>query len=370
MFKALIGDLFASEAQTLVNTVNCVGVMGKGVALEFKKRFPRLFEDYVNRCERKQVRLGEPYMYRGADEKLVLNFPTKGHWRSPSRLADIESGLDYFVAHYAEWNITSIAFPPLGCGNGGLEWAEVGPLVYDKLHHLPIQIELYAPYGTPKHQLTQEFLVSPAQMTLEGKGRKLEKLNPEWAVLVEVLRELGQQPYANPVGRTIFQKICYVLTEMGIQTGFRFGKGSYGPFADEVKLALHEFANRNWLQEEQLGQMMALRVGDQYEKDRAKFAEVIQQHQKKISKTVDLFSRIKNTTQAEEMLTVFYASRQLKQANPHQEVAEQDLYDYILDWKKAWATEEKKSAVASAIRNLVVLGWMRLSYSESMPEPA
>lgn len=370
MFKALIGDLFTSKALTLVNTVNCVGVMGKGVALEFKKRFPLLFEDYTERCQRKQVRLGEPYLYRASGDKEVLNFPTKGHWRSPSRLSDIEAGLDYFVKHYESWGITSIAFPPLGCGNGGLEWAEVGPLVYGKLHRLPIDVEIYAPYGTPKGELTEEFLGGPTQLTLDGKGRKSEKLNPEWVVLVEVLRDLGQQPYANPVGRTIFQKICYVVTEMGVQTGFQFGKGSYGPFADEVKLALHEFANRNWLQEEQLGQMMALRVGAQYEKDRSKFAEIIQQHQKKISKAVDLFSRIKNTAQAEEVLTVLFASRQLKQAIPQREVAEQDLYNYILDWKKAWATEEKKNAVASAIRNLVVLGWMRLNYSESMLEPA
>lgn len=370
MFKALIGDLFASEAQTLVNTVNCVGVMGKGVALEFKKRFPSLFEDYAERCARKQVQLGQPYLYRGAGDKLVLNFPTKGHWRSPSRLADIESGLDFLVQHYADWGVTSIAFPPLGCGNGGLEWAEVGPLMFGKLRQLPIAIEVYAPYGTPRHELTEEFLSGPAQMTLDGKGRKHEKLNPEWLVLVEVLRELGQQPYANPVGRTIFQKICYVLTEMGVQTGFQFSKGSYGPFADEVKLALHEFANRNWLQEEQLGQMMALRVGEQYEKDRARFADVIQPHLKKIAKTVDLFSRIKNTTQAEEVLTVLFASRQLKLAHPQHEVAEQDLYDYILNWKKTWATDEKKAAVASAIRNLVVLGWMKLSFSETMLEPA
>lgn len=370
MFKALIGDLFASEAQTLVNTVNCVGVMGKGIALEFKKRFPSLFDDYAERCARKQVRLGEPYLYSAAGGKLVVSFPTKDHWRSPSRLADIENGLDYFVEHYMEWGITSIAFPPLGCGNGGLEWSEVGPLIYGKLHKLPISIEVYAPYGTSRHELTEEFLAGPAQMTLEGKGRKHEKLNPEWVVLVEVLRELGQQPYANPVGRTIFQKICYVLTEMGVQTGFQFGKGSYGPFADEVKLALHDFANRNWLHEEQLGQMMALRVGAQYGKDRGKFAEVLRHHERKIAKTVDLFSRIKNTAQAEEVLTVLFASRQLKKANPQREVAEQDLYNYILDWKKSWATDDKKIAVASAIRNLVVLGWMKLSFSETMPESA
>jgi O-acetyl-ADP-ribose deacetylase (regulator of RNase III)/uncharacterized protein YwgA len=368
MFKSLIGDLFASRAQTLVNTVNCVGVMGKGVALEFKKRFPAMFEDYVKRCERRQVRLGEPYLHRDASGKLIVNFPTKDHWRSPSRLADIAQGLDYFVRHCGDWGVTSIAFPPLGCGNGGLEWAEVGPMVYGKLHRLAIDVEIYAPYGTPKNELTVEFLSAPAQMTLEGKGRRHEKLNPEWVVMMEVLRELGKQRYANPVGRTIFQKICYVLTEMGVQTGFQFAKGSYGPFADEVKLALHEFANRNWLQEERLGQMIALRVGPQYEQDRGKFEETLKRHEKRISKTVDLFSRIKNTEQAEEVLTVLFASRELKKSHPQQEVAEQQLFDYILEWKKAWRSDGKKQAVASAIRNLVMLGWMKLRFSESLSE--
>lgn len=370
MFKALIGDLFASRAQTLVNTVNCVGVMGKGVALEFKKRFPAMFQDYVRRCEQKAVRIGEPYLYRDITGTLILNFPTKNHWRSPSRLKDIERGLDYLAAHSAEWGITSIAMPPLGCGNGGLEWGDVGPLIYRKLHRLPIDVEVYAPYGTPKHELTQEFLAEPAQMSLSGHGRKLDKLNPDWIALMEVLRELESQPYANAVGRTIFQKICYVITEMGVPTGFQFGKGSYGPFSEDVKLALHDFANRNWLQEEQLGRMVALHVGAQYEKDRAKFSDQIERHKKKISKVVDLFSRIKSTEQAEEVLTVLYASRQIKQAKPAEEVDERQLYDYILAWKKAWNDDDKKHAVATAIRNLVLLGWMRVRIDDSMIDTA
>ncbi|EQD26590.1 Appr-1-p processing domain protein, partial [mine drainage metagenome] len=175
---------------------------------------------------------------------LIVNFPTKDHWRSPSRLSDIERGLDHFVAHAAEWGVRSVAMPPLGCGNGGLEWSEVGPLIYRKLHTLPIDVEVYAPYATSKSELTREFLGAPSQMSLQGKGRTHEKLKPDWVALMEVLRDLQAQPYANPVGRTIFQKICYVVTEMGVPTGFVFGKGSYGPFSDDVKLALHDFANR------------------------------------------------------------------------------------------------------------------------------
>jgi O-acetyl-ADP-ribose deacetylase (regulator of RNase III)/uncharacterized protein YwgA len=368
MLKVLVGDIFTSTAQTLVNTVNCVGVMGKGVALEFKKRFPAMFDDYAHRCEQKLVKLGEPYLYQDISGVRIINFPTKDHWRSPSRLGDIEIGLSYLTTHLGEWNVTSLALPPLGCGNGGLEWSQVGPLIYRKFRDLPIRVELFAPYGTPRNEMTEDFLAAPTQMELSDRGQTSDKLNPNWVALMEILQELESQPYANPVGRTIFQKICYVATEMGVPTGFEFGKGSYGPFSTEAKLALHEFANRNWVNEIQLGRMMALRVNDQYKKERSKFAKLIGQHQRKIDKAVDLFSRIKNTEQAEEVMTVLYASRQLKNQRPSENVSERQLLDFILEWKKSWANDEKTSAVATAIRNLVLLGWMGLEISESLTE--
>lgn len=363
MFKALIGDLFASRAQTLVNTVNCVGIMGKGVAEQFKLRFPLMFEDYKARCDRRLVRLGEPYLYKDLSGARIINFPTKNDWRSSSRIKDIEVGLDYLASHIAEWKVTSLALPPLGCGNGGLEWIEVGPLIYRKLHDLPIDVEVYAPYGTPASQLTNEFLQSPSQMTLEGKGRRHAPLKPEWVVIMEVLSELEAQPYTTPVGRTIFQKICYVLTEMGVPTGFQFEKGSYGPYADSVKSALHNFANRNWLHEERLGKMVALRIDPQYKRDRAKYDELIRDYQHKIAKTVDLFSRIKNTEQAEEVLTVLFASRQIKRAAPTADVTDADLYNFIFDWKKRWAEPKKKEALRDAVRSLAILGWLKVRFS-------
>ena len=365
-FKALIGDMFDSNAQTLVNTVNCVGVMGKGVALKFKERFPEMYEDYTRKCERKAVKLGEPYLYEDSSGARILNFPTKDHWRSASRISDIEKGLAYLSEHYQAWGITSLSMPPLGCGNGGLEWAEVGPLIYRRLHNLPIDVEVFAPYGTPSTELKADFLAAPAQLSLEGTGRRHEKMNPGWITLIEVLKELENQPHAPPVGRTIFQKICYVVTELGVSTGFEFGKGNYGPFSVNVKPALHEFANRNWLQERPLGRMVALTVGDQFERDRASFLPEIEKHRKTIDKTVDLFSRIKDTEQAEEVLTVLYASRQVKKGDRNAKVEEQQIYDYIIDWKKTWNTPEKREAVAGAIRNLALLGWIRVRASESM----
>jgi O-acetyl-ADP-ribose deacetylase (regulator of RNase III) len=163
MTRILIGDIFESQAQTLVNAVNCVGVMGKGIAEQFKRRFPAMFDDYKRRCKRKDVRLGEPYLYRDSSGIQIVNFPTKGHWRSPSRLADVEHGLDYLAKHAVEWNIASLALPALGCGNGGLEWSDVGPLIYRKLNKLAIDIEVYAPTGTSQQHMTAEFLSAPSQ---------------------------------------------------------------------------------------------------------------------------------------------------------------------------------------------------------------
>ncbi len=368
MVHSKIGNLFDSQMQTLVNTVNCVGVMGKGIASVFKKQYPDMFKDYQNRCARKEVLLGKPYLYTDLSGVSIVNFPTKDHWRASSRLHDIEEGLDYFLAHYQKWNIRSIAFPPLGCGNGGLEWATVGPLMYQKLKLLNIPIEIYAPYGTPKQQTSLAFFDKPQQTEFLTTGKQRERLRPAWVALTEVLYQLEKQPYSYPVGRTIFQKICYILTKLGLDTGFQFEQNSYGPFANEVKDAISILANNNWLTETQLGKMTALRIGPEYASSRRAFMSVIDLYAKKINKTVDLFSRIKNTDQAEEIATVIYTVQKLKTEHPQNEVSEQDVFDYILEWKKSWSKQpSKQDHIIETIRSLEMLDWIRLRYSDSLP---
>ena len=139
------GNLFDSEAQALVNAVNCVGIMGKGIAAAFKKRYPAMFQDYAARCKRGELKPGKPYPFSDPSGIIILNFPTKDHWRNPSRLDWIVAGLDHFAAHYQDWGIRSIAFPALGCGAGGLEWAEVKPLMVEKLGALDLAVEIYEP---------------------------------------------------------------------------------------------------------------------------------------------------------------------------------------------------------------------------------
>jgi O-acetyl-ADP-ribose deacetylase (regulator of RNase III) len=136
MISYIAGDLFESRAQVLTNTVNCVGVMGKGLALEFKKRYPALFRDYAERCARGEMKIGEPWLWEGA-EVQILNFPTKRHWRAPSLIEDIDEGLKWLAARYGDVGISTIAMPALGCGNGGLPWNMVRPLMEARLGTLP-----------------------------------------------------------------------------------------------------------------------------------------------------------------------------------------------------------------------------------------
>ncbi|WP_312694102.1 macro domain-containing protein [Caproiciproducens sp.] len=154
MITYLKGDLFNSPAQVLVNTVNTVGVMGKGVALEFKKRYPNMFRSYQRICEDKSFDIGKLFLWKGTD-KWVLLFPTKKHWKNPSRLEYIELGLQKFVDNWQRLGIESIAFPRLGCGNGGLNWDEVRPIMEKYLKLLPLQVFIYVDNYTtviPEHK--------------------------------------------------------------------------------------------------------------------------------------------------------------------------------------------------------------------------
>ncbi|MFX0581338.1 macro domain-containing protein [Nocardia nepalensis] len=143
------GNLLDADTEALVNTVNTVGVMGKGIALEFRRDYPDMFEAYRNACERGDVQLGKMHVWKtGAPERprYIINFPTKGRWRPRSNLSDIESGLTDLVKVVTELGITSIAIPPLGCGHGGLAWSAVRPLIVSAFSAPPhVDARVYPP---------------------------------------------------------------------------------------------------------------------------------------------------------------------------------------------------------------------------------
>jgi len=157
MLTYLSGSIWASPAQTLVNTVNVVGAMGKGISLEFKRKYPEMYHRYRDLCEAKKLKVGSLWLYKAKD-RYILNFPTKNHWRHPSKLEYIKTGLKKFVGCYEQMGITSISFPQLGTGHGGLDWeTQVRPVMekYLRVLTIPVYIHLRAQKAgfVPEHLL-------------------------------------------------------------------------------------------------------------------------------------------------------------------------------------------------------------------------
>jgi O-acetyl-ADP-ribose deacetylase (regulator of RNase III) len=360
--EVVIGDLFESPAQTWVNTVNCVGVMGKGVALEFKKRFPDMFADYLERCERGEVQLGRPYLYRSLIPPYVLNFPTKGDWRAAARLDDIIAGLEYLKAHFEEWGITSLAVPPLGCGHGGLDWSIVGPTLYQHLHEFGIPVQLFAPYGTPHEELQPRYL----QRTLASVGASDDpaaapapRLEPAWVALAATLARIHDDPHHWPIGKTSFQKLAYFATVAGLPTRLEFTKGPHGPYAQGLTSIASRLINNGLIEERKLGRMTAFALGTTYEAAERANADHLSQWAEVVDRLADLFARFPRTRDAELAASVHYSAASLERALGHPPTEEAVVED-VLAWKRDKDPPLKRDEVHAAIRTLAMLGWLRV----------
>lgn len=224
------GNLLEADVEALVNTVNTVGVMGKGIALQFKRAFPDMFDDYSAAVKRGEVELGRMHVWHNeqlAGPRLIINFPTKQHWRGGSRLQDIEAGLDDLVAVMRKHDIRSIAIPPLGCGHGGLEWADVAPLIREKLGAAPdVDVRVYAPAGAP----------AAAEMPVTGPP---PGMTPGRASLIEMLRRY-QERSVEGASQVELQKLMYFLQVAGQPLRLNFAEHFYGPYADNLRHVLKE----------------------------------------------------------------------------------------------------------------------------------
>lgn len=356
------GDIFKSDAQTLVNTVNCVGVMGKGIALGFRKRFPEMHDDYVRRCEQGKVKLGRPYLYRRPEGAWVLNFPTKDHWRSMSRLADIEAGLEYLVDHYEAWGIESLAVPPLGSGHGGLEWQVVGPTLYRHLTRLNIPVELYVPFGTPHDELRPaHFQDSLMAEPTPAFGR----IGPDWVALLTVLDRLEGQAYRPRIGRTVFQKLAYFATVEGLDLGLSYSRGSYGPYAPELKQYVSHLLNNGLIQESRSGRMFEVRLGATYEGAKRAFGRELEKFNPQVERLVDLFARISTTKDAEIAATVHFAASELASGSAAPP-SEQQIVEVVLRWKQHRRPPLTETDISQAVRGLNLLGWIDARPTEDL----
>ncbi|VEN74039.1 Appr-1-p processing protein [Candidatus Desulfarcum epimagneticum] len=224
------GDIFKEEADAIVNTVNCVGVMGRGIALQFKKRFPDNFKVYEAACKQKEVVPGKMFVHQTGSligPKYVINFPTKRHWRGASRMEDIESGLQNLAEVISKLNIKSIALPPLGCGLGGLDWNEVRERIENKLSTFSgVEIVVFEPKGAPE----AEKMV---------KNRKVPNMTPGRAALVELMHRYLAGLLDPFVSLLEVHKLMYFLQESGEPLRLKYQKNLYGPYAKNLRHVLN-----------------------------------------------------------------------------------------------------------------------------------
>ena len=223
MIRYTVGNIIESDAEALINTVNTVGVMGKGIAGAFKKAFPDNYRKYKEAVDRGEVEIGKLLVHREYQTRtrVIINFPTKKHWRQPSRMEYIAEGLKSLVEIIETENIRSIAIPPLGAGNGKLNWDEVKPLLESWLEPLAKdrEIIIYEPGFQD-------------QQTKNAARKKEPHLTPSRAIVLHVLDKYRILGYG--INLLVVQKVCYFLQELGETLNLRYEKGHYGPYAHNL----------------------------------------------------------------------------------------------------------------------------------------
>ncbi len=230
MIELVKGNLLQAEVQALVNTVNTEGIMGKGIALQFKRAFPAMFKEYEREAKAGRLEVGHVQVHETGGlvgPRWIINFPTKKSWRQPSRLEWIRTGLDSLIEEVQHRGIHSIAVPPLGCGNGGLDWVVVLPLIRDAFARVPaVRVAVYPPNGAPDPETMP---VRTARPTLTA-GR---------AGLVGLMRKYIDAEFdEESVSLLEIQKLMYFLQEAGQSLRLKFAAGHYGPNADDLRHVL------------------------------------------------------------------------------------------------------------------------------------
>ena len=229
MIEQKKGDIFQEDVEALVNSVNCVGVMGRGIALQFKKAFPENFKAYAKACKRGEVQPGRMFVHdlgHMTNPRYIINFPTKRHWRAKSRLEDIEAGLNALVVVIQEFNIRSIAIPPLGTNLGGLSWEKVGPRIKEALGKIEgLDVKLFEPGAGPVDNRPNRSTKSP-NMTRGRAG-------------LMCLMDLYERALLDPFVTLLeVHKLMYFMQEAGENLRLRFQKGYYGPYAENLRHVL------------------------------------------------------------------------------------------------------------------------------------
>lgn len=228
MVRFRTGDILQTDAEALVNTVNCVGIMGRGVALQFKRAFPENFKAYKSACDRHLVQPGRMFVFETGyvdNPKYIINFPTKRHWKGNSRIEDIESGLRAFVDVIRRLQIHSVAMPPLGSGLGGLHWPDVKGKIEQATSALPnVSFVVFEPHDDAH--------------AVRGRSKRAPNMTPGRAALIGLIREYLSGLLDPFVTLLEVHKLMYFMQESGEPLRLQYVKAPYGPYAEKLRHVL------------------------------------------------------------------------------------------------------------------------------------
>ncbi|KAM3099277.1 macro domain-containing protein [Phormidesmis sp. 146-12] len=229
MIELSHGNLLDADVEAIVNTINCVGVMGKGLALQFKQRFPENFRQYQQACQAGEVKAGQMLIVPTGcltNPRYIINFPTKRHWKNPSRLEDIQTGLQALITEVKRLGIRSIAVPPLGCGNGGLNWTRVAPLIESAFAELPeVSVLIFEPQEKLKGDLSLIVTAPP-------------ELNRARALLICLMEQYSR--ISDSLSASEIHKLAYLLQLAGEPLNLQFTKTAFGVFSANLSLVLQQ----------------------------------------------------------------------------------------------------------------------------------
>ncbi len=340
------GNLLEEKAEALVNTVNCVGVMGKGIALQFKRAYPENFRQYQKACKAGEVQPGSMFTVLTSsilNPKYIINFPTKRHWKGKSKIEDIKAGLTSLVAEVQRLNITSIAIPPLGCGNGGLNWTDIKPLIESAFVALPdVRVIIFEPSRAPAAE----------KMPVVTKKPNMTRAR---ALIIQLLEIYGIPGYE--LTKLEIQKLTYFLQEAGEELKLGYVAHNYGPYAHNLNHVLSRIEGhfiRGYGDGTGRAESAEIYVLEQGRKAAQEFLETQPEARQRLERVSNLIYGFETPSGVEMLATVHWVAT--KHDNPARD-SEQAI-SLVHEWNKRKLHLFKPQHIRKAWQRLQEQNWL------------
>lgn len=343
MIQLKEGNLLKANVEALVNTVNTVGVMGKGIALQFREAYPENYQAYKSACQKGEVKIGKMHIFftnQLENPRYIINFPTKQHWRRKSKLSDLKLGLIDLRNVIQELRISSIAIPPLGCGSGGLAWTDVKKLIITELDGLEnTEILLFEPKGSPD---VDDIPVKTPRPSL----------TPSRASLIYLIYKYALPGYR--LSLLEIQKLMYFMQESGEKLRLNYQKNNYGPYAENLNFVIQRLEGHYLKGYGDRSAKAQIRIINQSEKTAKSYLDDSPETSARVEKVIDLIHGFETPYGMELLSTVHWLVKEKK----NKDYQIEDIINEFQNWSLRKRTYFKPEQIQIAYNRLSEHGWI------------